>query len=765
MVWARYLKKHDVLRAGFAVDAGRTHLLEISAAGGALHAQAGLIGFTFFDASGRAMPAPYPGMLQSATVPAYLYLSTLERDSRLRFTAPPGAAGVAIALRPWKCATLMISQGPVLYGVGGQAMPSRPELIARAKPAHAVRSLARSARERLVSVWNALHKSRTRSSTTFSCEGGQLYRFSVPLRVRGVAEGNDAVLTLSFADASGAPVAERVRGFSAAKPQGSYLYLRRGNAEEAFDPRIVFRAPAHAKTGTARLSSASASLSVRGRAVVAPVTWDELRNTDSHNASHSEARALLVEARFRGDYEFSLALARRLDALDRTHASAHAVRQLEGTAQVLSVEWLPSVLRRRRLPDESSGAWRVAHLFKGIWPEEFNGGAIRSWNIAKHQAQLGWAPLACLPLRNTGDERDGVATDERDGVSVASLRFAAFDRSKMPITLVLDLEATLHAGSIEQHGCNIVHAASGFRGFDNALKGLAIARHLRVPFVYEVRSFHEQSWATPEQDADHAPLTRARARQEERCMAAADAVVTISQAMVEELVRRGVTREKIFLVPNAVEESFFEIPAPGELDALRERYDLRGCEIAGSISNLSAREGHADLIAAFAVLAPQRPNLRCLLIGEGNQSAALREQVRKLGLEGRVIFAGEIDHADIRKYYRLIDVFVVPRRADYASNFVTPMKALEALALARPLVMSDLPVSRELVGEEARGILARAGDVDDLARALNRLLSDKALAQRLGEAGSAWVRRERVWASTISRYEAAYAYARARVAN
>ena len=69
-----------------------------------------------------------------------------------------------------------------------------------------------------------------------------------------------------------------------------------------------------------------------------------------------------------------------------------------------------------------------------------------------------------------------------------------------------------------------------------------------------------------------------------------------------------------------------------------------------------------------------------------------------------VVFTGEVAHEDIPNYYALIDLFVIPRVADFASDFVTPMKPFEAMAMRRPLLVSDRPALIEIVGEhEQRG--------------------------------------------------------------
>ena len=107
-------------------------------------------------------------------------------------------------------------------------------------------------------------------------------------------------------------------------------------------------------------------------------------------------------------------------------------------------------------------------------------------------------------------------------------------------------------------------------------------------------------------------------------------------------------------------------------------------------------------------------------------------------------------------YYRQMDVFANPRVEERAARYITPLKPYEAMALALPVLVSDLPALREIVDPPERGMVAPPGDPDGLAEAIARLVDDPDLRARLGAAGQAWVRRERSWAANGPRYREAY---------
>ena len=114
-------------------------------------------------------------------------------------------------------------------------------------------------------------------------------------------------------------------------------------------------------------------------------------------------------------------------------------------------------------------------------------------------------------------------------------------------------------------------------------------------------------------------------------------------------------------------------------------------------------------------------------------------------------------HDRIHLYYRLFDVFVVPRIRDYASDYVTPIKPFEAMAAGRPVVMSDLPVTHEILGRDGeRGLLAEPRSPESLAAAIRRLLDQRSFAAELAERGRAWVERERRWDRVLAGYDEIY---------
>ncbi|TYT27129.1 glycosyltransferase [Luteimonas viscosa] len=455
------------------------------------------------------------------------------------------------------------------------------------------------------------------------------------------------------------------------------------------------------------------------------------------------------------------ALALKGQGLGRLHTKArHALALL----RELDPHWLPTAGLGAPVANRPGQAsqLRVAHLFKTTVPVENTGGAIRCLNIVNFQRRIGMRPLVVTPLGypdagGTGapweqETIDGVPYFRLNGIGRQGLR-------SVTSTTQLEFTAMLTARLLGEQGVDIVQASSGYRGYEQALVGLAVSRALGVPFVYEVRSYHEHTWRGMTDWLLEAEHTKRRIAQENRCMREADAVVTICETMKQGLVERGISADKVFVVPNSVDLEKFQVAPPD--GALQAQLGLGDDIVAGYISNVSEREGHHVLLRAVAQARASGIGMKCLIVGAGPQLESLRTLAAQLGIVEHVVFTGEVAHEQVPAYYALIDIFVVPRVGDFASDFVTPMKPFEAMAMRRPLVVSDRPALQEIVGVDGqRGLVFRAGDHLDLAARLLELAHSPSRREALAEQGWRWIESERSWDRTIRIYDQVYSHAK-----
>jgi glycosyltransferase involved in cell wall biosynthesis len=302
----------------------------------------------------------------------------------------------------------------------------------------------------------------------------------------------------------------------------------------------------------------------------------------------------------------------------------------------------------------------------------------------------------------------------------------------------------------------VLHAASNYA---NARIALALGRRYGLPVVYEVRGFWEDTWLSRYPDAAElasSELYRANRDLETRSMLGADLVVTLGEAMRDEIVARGVPADKVLIVPNAVSQEFLK-PLP---DATALRAELRiGAEeyVVGVVTSLVPHEGIGTLLEATRLLADRGVPVRALIVGDGPERAALQRQAAGAGLGEAVIFTGRVAAARVREFHALLDVFVVPRTRDRVCQLVTPLKPVEAMASGLCVVTSEVKALTEIIKPEVTGALTIPQDPVSLADRLEFLFYSPDIRKKLGDSAREWVARDRTWAHHAARYKDAYA--------
>jgi glycosyltransferase involved in cell wall biosynthesis len=462
----------------------------------------------------------------------------------------------------------------------------------------------------------------------------------------------------------------------------------------------------------------------------------------------------LIETR-RGDLRAQARTLHRLHLLEDTDERHAAERKVVGRWVETTAGWTPRIPGPPRPVEPRPGV--VLHLLKESAPYLTNGFTMRSRYNLLAARDAGLVPEVITALGFP--RRLGVASvpslETVDGIRHHRLDLGPHRPLDGPWDTDLRDTAWL-AGRVARHVApSVIHASSGHRGFETALVGLALRDHIDRPLVYEVRSFFEASWSPDEtrnEQGEHYSRLHAA---ETGAMRAADHVITLSESMRADIVARGIAPERIAIVPNGVDAAAFA-PEPPD-PALRARLGIDGQFVFGYVSNLDhKRENQELLIEATAMLAARGRRVRCLIVGDGKRRTELEAMAKAGPAAAHVTFTGAIPHDEIRRYYAVLDAFVVPRRDERAARSVTPLKPFEAMAMARPLVVSDLPALTEIAAPDQRGLAFPPGDATGLAAALERLIDDAAMARRLGEAGRAWVVTERTWAANGQRLRAIY---------
>ena len=155
-----------------------------------------------------------------------------------------------------------------------------------------------------------------------------------------------------------------------------------------------------------------------------------------------------------------------------------------------------------------------------------------------------------------------------------------------------------------------------------------------------------------------------------------------------------------------------------------------------AVGRLIAKKGFADLIRACGLLAEGGKPFQCEIVGEGPLENELRAQIEQLDLQNRVALSGAKPQREVRRRLAAASVFVLPSVVDSAGGIDNlPTVIMEAMATALPVISTDIGGIPEMVVENETGFLVRPGDTGALARAVEKMIDDRQLAQRLGRGG------------------------------
>lgn len=147
----------------------------------------------------------------------------------------------------------------------------------------------------------------------------------------------------------------------------------------------------------------------------------------------------------------------------------------------------------------------------------------------------------------------------------------------------------------------------------------------------------------------------------------------------------------------------------------------------GTVARLHREKGLIYLIFAFGKLQKKFPRLKLLIVGDGPEKENLHKQVREDEVKN-VEFAGYQE--SLEKFYKRMDIFVLPSLRD---NF--PLAILEAMSFGLPVIASNVGGVSEIIENGESGILVKAGDTQGLKNAIEKLLKDDKLRQKIARAG------------------------------
>lgn len=395
---------------------------------------------------------------------------------------------------------------------------------------------------------------------------------------------------------------------------------------------------------------------------------------------------------------------------------------------------------------------KILHILDHSLPLH-SGYTFRSQSIFRAQRARGWQPVILTsPKHEQSWKGTWQESEEIDGFRY--YRTGASKAGRLP--LIAETTLMRELGKRIQNVCalekpDLIHAHSPIL---NGIPAIRAANSLRLPLVYEIRAFWEDAavdHGTHTQNSWKYRLTRTL---ETWVCRNAGHVAVLCDGLKQDLISRGIPANKLTPVFNGINPDDFKPTEPDQ--EYFADWGLAGKKVIGFIGSFYHYEGLDLLVDAFARIAATTPDAVLLLAGGGQERENLIRRIQELGIQDRVILPGRIPHDRVPGVYALVDVLAYPRHKMRLTDLVTPLKPLEAMAMGKALVASDVGGHRELIRHNHTGLLFPAGDVDALAAALAKVFHDDAFRDELASRGPAWVRERHTWERTTSVHEEIY---------
>ena len=444
-----------------------------------------------------------------------------------------------------------------------------------------------------------------------------------------------------------------------------------------------------------------------------------------------------------------------LDGAIAILATGKRAIRLRAERETMTHGWRPSTrtfdaadLVRR----SGHGAASSLHVLTNSLPYTRSGYAYRSHLILSTLNDVGH-PVAAVTRPSYPVTIGHLSTNEVDTVDgIDYLRDVPLRPAPTP-TARLSEQADWIAQKALDRKADLLHTTTHFV---NGLVTGAAARSVGLPWIYEVRGVLEETWVSAglthlEQSERRASQRYSLIRSKEIEVAKdADAVVTLSNTLRDHLVSGGVPAESITVIPNSVSEEVVKAETSQNPADMRIRLGLSPDGIwVGTAASIVPYEGLDDLIDAVILVRNMGIDVRLLIVGDGVALPELRARAVSLG--ENVVFTGRVPQAVARDLQLALDAIVVPRKDQAVCRLVSPIKPIEAMGLARPILFSDLPALRDQIPPSA-GIAVPPEDPQSLAKAIESISKDEALRKRMGASGREYVLQTRRWKHMQEKY-------------
>ncbi len=392
------------------------------------------------------------------------------------------------------------------------------------------------------------------------------------------------------------------------------------------------------------------------------------------------------------------------------------------------------------LSSERTGSLNI-HYVSHYFPPEVNAPAIRVSELARHWKRLGHSVtvLTGFPNHPTGiipDEYRGKISQKEqfEGIDIhRSYIYAAPNKGfvKRIANYLSFMLSSVVCSSWRTGSADVVIGTSP--QFFVAISAWVISLAKRAQFVFEVRDLWPEEIVAVGAIKNRFVIGILEAI-EMFLYRRAGLIIAVAQGTVDTLIKRGIPKEKIALIPNGVSLERF-----GETDGknVRERFNLNGEFLVSYIGTHGMAHRLETVIDAAEKLKDNK-KIRFMMVGDGAEKTKLVARAKQKGLQN-ITFAPQAPAAEVPDYYAASDVCLAPLKKSNLFERNIPSKLYEIMAAERPILLGAKGESQRLVREAEAGESFEPENVESLVERIERLFGDRSRSSMLGKQGRQYV--------------------------
>jgi glycosyltransferase involved in cell wall biosynthesis len=425
------------------------------------------------------------------------------------------------------------------------------------------------------------------------------------------------------------------------------------------------------------------------------------------------------------------------------------LKKLQGFSRLQGGVQVP--LRRPAIARSTQPKHLLYCLHQSV-PHTTNGYSTRSHGVAVGLQQSGFNVRVATRLGFPWDAGISGLHENYDEVELEGVTYVAADGAWLADSALDEYfrsAADHFENEARKFGAEVIVAASNHI---TALPALIAARRLGLPFVYEVRGLWEVTQGSIQPHWAGSERYNLMRELEQQAVLEADLVITLTEELVDEIASWGVAHEQINLVPNAVDVERFQ-PMAADAITAKELNLKPGVPVIGYAGSVVAYEGLGLLMEALAKLKQRGQAFAFVLVGDGKVIEAVKAKAKKLGLEGECRFAGRVPFQEVPRYLSCMDIMPIPRLSSAVTEMVSALKPLEAMAMGKAVVLSDVSPHIIMAGKNGeRARLFTKDSAEALFEALQTLINGPEERKRLGQAARDWALNQRNWKRVTNLY-------------